>query len=321
MTIRRIAIPLLVLPLLGVGCFRIGPRIAKSPQASPVATNATPATTPSDTPVLAYVDLNGGTAIVTRGSSSLPVEDGLELLQGDELDVTAGTVSLVYPNAGVSELEAGTKIAIIPDDGEGETGVFTQIRLIAGNVWTRFERVFGPTERFSVSANGVVATVRGTAFGVSVVGTEVDVQVADSEVLVTAEEEESATTSTPASNVIAIAAGQGFRATAKALTQLDPTRVKALVRKLSLTDREKRGFLFGSKKLSPERLTRPERPVRLPIRPVLKPELEARVQILRRRAMLQKLFPQFAAPLRAPIDFIVPTTTPSVSGPSATPLP
>lgn len=319
MTFRRLAIPLLILPLLGGGCFRIGPRIAKSPQPSPIATQTTSTTTNSDTPVLAYVALNGGSATVTRGSSSLPVEDGLELLQGDALEVTAGTVSLVYPDSGVSELQTGTKIEIIPDDGEGETGVFTQIRLIAGDVWTRFERVFGPTERFSVAGNGVVATVRGTAFGMSVVGTDVDVQVADHEVLVTAEEEESAATSTQSANIIALSAGQGLRATAKVLTQLDATRVKALVRKLTITERGTKGFQFGSKRLLQERMKRPLRPVRLPIRPVVKPELEARIQILRRRAMLQKLYPQFAAPLRAPIDFIVPTTTPSVSGPSATP--
>ena len=64
-------------------------------------------------------------------------------------------------------------------DGEAGTGLGAKIILEAGKVWTRLERLLGRDETFSVESSDVVATVRGTAFGVSLIDGDVDVTVAD----------------------------------------------------------------------------------------------------------------------------------------------
>jgi len=325
MTTRRILLPLFILALAGAGCFQIGPRIVKTPvEKSPQsAVTSQQATTSTEPTALAYVRLDGGAATIARGSTDLPAQDWTELDQGDTVMVTQGSIHLVYPDAGVSELANGTKLTIIPDDGEGETGVFAQIRLQAGSIWTRFEKVFGPSERFSVESNGVVATVRGTAFGVTAENGGVDVQVADHEVLVSTETEDDQTgSSVPQGNhIVAVVAGQGLRITAATLLKIDATSVRTAVRMLNATERATAGFLFGTTTLTPEQLRRPANPIRLQTAPVVSPDLETRIQTLRRSAMLERVFPHFAAPLRAPLENELNTTsTPSVSGPTSAPL-
>jgi len=325
MRMQRLLIPLVFLAFLGSGCFGIGPRIAHAPQPTSIAQIEVPPAPPSvpltvsstldAMPVLAYVELGTGSAEVMRGDSTFAAQDGLELVQGDELNVTRGTVLLMYPKAGMSELTVGTKIAIIPDDGVGQAGIFAQIRLYSGTIWTRFENVFGSNERFSVAANNVVATVRGTGFGVSVEGTGVDVQVADHEVQVTEEDKNGV--------VVAVEAGQGMRVTAAEMEKMDAVSVKKAIRSLSSTERAAHGFTFGLTKIPSERLQRPENSVRLQIAPKIREEIEKRIQTLRQGAMLERVFPRFATPLRMPgVDQLhVPTTAPSVNGPAAVPLP
>lgn len=306
-----------LLPLVGGGCFRIGPRIVKAPQPARVAESPQAALT-EESKTLAYLGLNGGAASVTRGDKTVGGEDGLELVEGDEILVTSGSVNLVYPDTGMSELENGTRVVLLLDDGKDGGGVFAQVRLEAGKIWTRFEKLFGPDDHFSVAANGVVATVRGTAFGVSAVNGDVDVQVADSEVEVTTEQAEAASTTTaPSVPVIALAAGQGIRISARALARVDATNIRTLVRKLSESERAAAGFRFGLRRIAAERLKKPVRPIRLPIRSAIPTRYEERARILRARAMLERIFPRFSAPLRVPLDIeLTPTTTPSVKGPT-----
>ena len=138
MTTRRILLPLFLLAFAGAGCFQVGPRIVKAPieKSQQSVVSSQQAATSTESTALAYVRLDGGAATITRGSTDIPAQDGTELDKGDTVTVTQGSIHLVYPDAGVSELANGTKMTIIPDDGEGETGVFAQIRLQAGSIWT-----------------------------------------------------------------------------------------------------------------------------------------------------------------------------------------
>ncbi len=308
----------LTLPLVGAGCFQVHPRVAQAPSGTEVAQTTETSSTPA---AIAYLRLDGGSANVDRADQVYQAKDDMELNGGDAVTVTQGPVELVYPETGISRLETGTQIVLLPNDGADGSSIAAEIQLTAGSVWTRFEKLFGKDDHFNVVANGVVATVRGTAFGVSIDGDAADIQVADHEVQVMAENnvEPGQDQTPPALPVIALAAGQGLRATAQTFTRSDPDQLKALVHRLTATDQTKAGFLFAKQKILPERLKRPARFIKLPVAAKIPDRFIQRVRILESRAMLEKIFPQFTAPLRVPLDteLTPPTSTPTISGPAA----
>lgn len=319
----------LAVTALGAGCLKVGPRVTKAPENPKTVqmagrTGAGPAQEPGDqfeasssSAALAYLQLNGGKADVTRGATKVAAVDGLELASGDRITVTTGTVYIVYPESGASELEAGTDIVLSTDDGQ--PGLVMQLELTAGRIWTRFERLFGSGEYYAVSSNGVVATVRGTAFGMSVADGEVDVQVADHAVeVIAAKGNPSDWASLKIRQALKISAGQGLKiATRGALPDIQ--LLKDSVRQLNANERLTAGFRFGVNRLLPERLRRPINPVRLRVQPVMTPELRLyREFLLRREALMQAASSTFVAPLRAPTlqETTAPTTTPVIRGPS-----
>lgn len=306
---RSLGISLLVVSLFGFGCFRIGPRVAQAPVSATLA----PAEIVEH--ALAYVSLDGGAATVTRDGQTAPAEEGLELAEGDRVTVTTGTVSLIYPDSGASRLEAGTDLILLPHGGSSTStsSVGTQIELLAGNIWTRFERLLGPDERFSVSTNNVVATVRGTAFGVSADPDGVDVQVADHQVDVTTQTTDEAGTSQ--SSIVRLVAGEGLKATSALFAPAESGTLKRMIRKLTMDETARRGYQFAIRRLELRALRAPERPVRLKISPRIPSEYVPRVQVLR-AAFLREI--QFAAPTRIPImrEQAPASSTPSVNGPT-----
>ncbi len=228
---KKIIVCTLFVSLFGVGCLRAPISTKQIPTIKPVSIN-------ERTSSLAFLRLNGGAASVTRGSDEKSAVDGTELTAGDRVQVTNGTVSLIYPDAGETRLENGTVATLTSDDGA--KGLFAKLQLASGKVWTRFERLLGKGEQFSVAANGVVATVRGTAFGVAVVGEDVDIQVAENQVEVSQEVIDAA----KVAEVVTVAAGEGVKVHAKTF----------LKRSLSDIERNSEGFRFASRKIPPERL-------------------------------------------------------------------
>ena len=282
------------LVIVGAGCVRRAPTVL----------NAPPPTAQTTTTAAAFLKLNGGRAIVTRGEHVAAAQDDAELSDGDRVKVTKGTVSLIYPDAGETQLEKGTDVTVVSDDGA--KGLFAEMLLASERAWTRVERLLGPQEQFSVSANGVVATVRGTAFGVAVIGEDVDVQVAENQVEVSQEVINAA----KVAEVVTVAAGEGVKVHAE-------TFVK---RRLSDVERRSDGFRFASRKIAPERLRRPAATRQLfTTSPSTTPEIEQR-KIFLRQMMLQRWeSSHFVPPARkiqpretAPTNVV----TPSVQGPA-----
>lgn len=314
--------------VLGAGCFRVGPRVVKAPEKSGAVQVADGAgktqkldgryEESNSSTAMAYLESNGGEADVTRGGTKVAGRDGLELASGDRLTVATGTVYVVYPDSGASQLEAGTDLVISVD--ESKPGMVMQLELVAGRVWTRFERLFGKDEYYAVSSNGVVATVRGTAFGVSAHDGEVDVQVADHEVEVTTESGgPSQWNPEKITQALKISAGEGLKiATRGALPDIQ--LLKTSIRRLNVAERLAQGFKFGVNKLLPERLRRPTNPLRLKIQPIMSPELQSyRDILLRRAAFFMQATTTFVAPTRLPTlqETTTPTTTPTIKGPSS----
>lgn len=323
---RSLILPLILLPFLAGGCLRIGPRIVKAPEPIPLerATSSVPAA--AEPRVAAYLRLeNGGTAGITRGPTGVRGEDGMELVAGDVVEAEAGSVSLVYADAGETLLEPGSRVVILADGG-AEGSIFTELRLLTGSIWTRFEKLFGADEQFSVAANGVVATVRGTAFGVTIENGDVDIQVADHEVEVTAEDEENAlvdsTTSTRllAERAVRIPAGHGLRTNAKAFVVRTSAELRRVVRTLDRTEKATAGYAFALKKIAAERLRRPSKPIPIRIPSAIPQLFERRMLFLRRRALLEAQLRGWAPPTRGilPVEIAPTGTTPVLQGPTST---
>jgi len=306
-------IPFAALLFVGAGC-ALFPHIVRVPPASnsqETALNSVDQTKP-----IAYLQLNGGAATVTRGSETVQAQEDTELIAGDRIQVSSGDVMLVYPDAGESDLSAGADV-VLTSDGPGTGDVFTELRVVAGDVWTRFERLLGSNEHFSVEANGVVATVRGTAFGMSVQGEDVDVQVADHFVDVTAEQDENVATAPQAIPTMHLTNGQGFHVSKSQLKQYGMAKMAFAVRQLDKKDKQKKGFVFGTTKISSGKMKKPLKPVKLDIAPAaLPPDIQQRMQLLHDRLMIQMQTQGFVAPTAAPS--LSPDGTPSVSGPSST---
>lgn len=298
---------LLCLPLLfGMGCLRPRPRIVQAP--------TTPQSNTSEAgfAALAYARLGGGSADMVRDASVATLQDGQALAEGDEIKVTSGTIELVYPDAGVSRLESGTDIVLLAQtDQVREAEVSADIQLLAGSIWTRFERLLGNTERFSVTSNGVVATVRGTAFGVSAEANGVvDVQVADHQVEVTSQQEEEG--GAQVKNSLTLQAGQGITVQA-ADFRAAPTVVRRLVRSLTPAEKAKAGFVFGSRILKREEVQKPATIIPLLKLPALPDAYRLRIQFLRQREAVRRDALRFGSPTTTPD--LNPDTQPSASGP------
>lgn len=288
--------------LVGVGCFRVAPRVVQDDGGRTVATE--PAVHP-----LAVVALDG-VGTLTRDGQTFDLKDGLEVMPGDTVMATAGSVILVYPHTGASTLAPGTTVTLLPDN-EGLTGVFAHIELTVGSIWTRFERLLEMDERFSVNANNVVATVRGTAFGIESVDGEAEVQVADSEVevsLLDARKDPSV-----AASSVRLTAGRAIRVGADALKRLDAAAVSNRIRTLTVQERARAEYRFIARPVDSAILAKTAS-VRIDLPPSIPEGLRDRVDptLLQRILLLRDRYvePTFVSPYRSiqPSDQAPPET-------------
>lgn len=297
---------LLACLVIGAGCIHVAPRLTQDQRAADQL--ATEGVVP-----IGVLVLNDGAANILRGDATIVGQDGAALLPGDTIIVINGTVQIVYPDAGASQLEAGTEVVLLPD-GEGSGSVYAHVELVAGSIWTRFERLLGDDEKFSVNGNGVVATVRGTGFGMRLANGQADVQVADHAIDVMLLEARK--NATIAKKVLRLNAGQRLQIGATSFVELEVAGAKKLIRAVSQSESKQAGFQFASKKLSPELLKR--RPTKnLPGAPVIPEKLKDRINTstLEKLQKIQSLntTPGFIAPTRSILPGEQsPTSTPSM---------
>jgi len=317
------------LAFFGAGCFKLGPRIVKAPDKNQVQIAKSEGKTPNKTAApldqtkyenssgnaLAYLKLEDPSAAdVARGGSRFSGVDGLELASGDEVSVTTGTAYIIYPEAGASRLEAGTDLVLLAG---AEDGMFMQLELMAGRVWTRLEKLLGPSESYAVEGNGVVATVRGTSFGMELKGDAVDVQVADHKVEISPSAIMDPVVD--AKKYITVLAGEGVRLAARQLTTTDPATLKTLVRRLSIGERMASGYLFGIRKLDSALMLRPVQPIRLRATPAVPERFKDKAQYLQFLRLLDsRATTTFSAPDRGviPGEIATSTQTPTIQGPT-----
>ena len=291
---------LAALALTGAGCFHVTPRIVTAPSVTSSdqqqVADSNASSTELDTAALAYLKLDAGTANVMRSNQTSVAQEGEAILSGDEVDVTSGTVSLIYPDAGESQLSDNAHVVVLPAGDQSNGSVSEEIQLLAGNIWTRFERELGSSEQFAVASNGVVATVRGTAFGVVNDGTDVDVQVAQNTVWVSSDDASGSPTQS-----LPVVQGQGLKLNAAiAKSSLADMSARKALRTLTLSEKTKKRFQFGTTPISIQRLRKPVNVFHWNVQPSLPLLFRLRVQILRDRALERLRLIKFGAPTSTP---------------------
>jgi hypothetical protein len=106
--------------------------------------------------------------------------------EGDTIETGNGSsAAIIWPDYGRTVIDANSKITLTKADKAGDK-LNVNMNLDFGRMWTRLERLLGRDSGFEVRASNVVATVRGTSFGVERprTGGNVKVQVAESRVAV-----------------------------------------------------------------------------------------------------------------------------------------
>jgi ferric-dicitrate binding protein FerR (iron transport regulator) len=126
-------------------------------------------------------DLNGD-VYVTHAGQRADASQG-PVAEGDEVETASGaSATLIWPDYGRTVLDANSKLVVTQANKTGDN-LNVKLKLNAGRIWTRLERLLGAGSGFEVRASNVVATVRGTSFGVdNRVGGNVSIQVAESHV-------------------------------------------------------------------------------------------------------------------------------------------
>ncbi len=337
------------LSFFGLGCAKPQPTVTSQPtnQAQTATTTEINTTTTEEVVAvrpkpLAYLLLTKDADVkVRRGVDETSGIPEMELYEGDEVEVVTGQARLLYPETGESVLPQGTKVRLLPQGQPGENGLGIQLWLEAGKVWTRVERLLGKDEAMSVEANNVVATVRGTGFGIGLNDGKVSVIVADHQVDVSTSVV--LNVGSTITQGVTLAAGNGITVDPSTITKMTDIRTELMknIRTLSSTEKKQPEYIFAQTKIAPAELIRPANPYiwsalmawddrwseRLQPENIkqwlgsilwIQQHQDELIQAERVYQASTSTIIRFQAPLRS-VEFfnLTPTTTPSLRGPSA----
>ncbi len=168
----------MILLLIGVGLvFGIGYFVSKTLTEQSQRTDAESA--------VAVLRVERGSAIITTAGipQNVASEHETEVLTGDEIVVSDdGRAAIVWDKYGRTLLDAGTRLRVTEAERPSGNSIRARLLLDIGRTWTRLERLLDLDSEVSVGASNVVATVRGTSFGVERLGNDIGVKVTESTV-------------------------------------------------------------------------------------------------------------------------------------------
>ncbi len=133
----------------------------------------------------AYLTEIEGQVYVTHEGERMEAEQG-PVSEGDVIETgNDSSAAIIWPEYGRTVIDANSKITLTKAEKDGDK-LNVNMKMDFGRMWTRLERLLGRDSGFEVRASNVVATVRGTSFGVERprTGGNVKVQVAESRVAV-----------------------------------------------------------------------------------------------------------------------------------------
>lgn len=97
------------------------------------------------------------------------LETSTDVQVGDSIRTGAGGLAEIrWGDRGVSRIDPLSELTIeaVPEDEQAATNAVIRLRLSGGRVWTRLLKLLDVSSDAEVTTGNVVATVRGTAFGV-----------------------------------------------------------------------------------------------------------------------------------------------------------
>lgn len=139
-----------------------------------------------DVPLIRIEKVTAPVEIKHPGEASWTALDATTAVQiGDEIRTgSGGKAKIRWGDRGETRLDADTELTIeaAPMNANATTKALVQLKLTTGRVWSRVLKLLDMDSGFEVKTQAVVATVRGTAFGVA--STPVDDQLAVTESVV-----------------------------------------------------------------------------------------------------------------------------------------
>ena len=109
-----------------------------------------------------------GNVTIFRADMQLTGKDNLVLIEGDRIVVAKDSeATMFWPGYGKTQIASESELIVTQFEQPAEkTSLKVSLQLLTGRVWTRLEKLLETDSSFDVHANDVVATVRGTSFGV-----------------------------------------------------------------------------------------------------------------------------------------------------------
>ncbi len=142
--------------------------------------------TTAEVPV-AVLRVEQGKATISSGGAPQEVTTETQVNQGDEIVVSDdGRAALYWDGYGRTLIDAGTKLRVTEASRpDGKKSIKANFLIDIGRTWTRIEQVLDVGSEVSGATGDVVATVRGTSFGVERVGNASAIRVKSSKVKAT----------------------------------------------------------------------------------------------------------------------------------------
>ena len=130
-------------------------------------------------------DVQGDVTLTRQGNIISPLTPFMPLFPEDFIETGEdGRAEIAWTGYGRTIVASNSKLLITAAEvSEDGSGLVSRLKLESGRIWTRLEKLLSAGSSFEVRASNVVATVRGTSFGVGMDQEgRIDVKVAESNV-------------------------------------------------------------------------------------------------------------------------------------------
>lgn len=110
-----------------------------------------------------------GAVEVKQGDVWTTVKDVQEIAAGDTVRTSEGAeAQILWGDQGVTRLDSGTEVVVdaAPADGAGAGSSVIKLKVNAGRIWNRMLKLLDVDSAMEVQTSDVVATVRGTSYGI-----------------------------------------------------------------------------------------------------------------------------------------------------------
>lgn len=116
------------------------------------------------------LDIISGDVEIKSGDAWIQAKDGQKMVQGDTLKTANGAdAQIIWGDLGVTRLDPGTELTIekLPSDINQGSKTVIGLKLQSGRIWNRMLKLLDIDSSMEIKTNDIVATVRGTTYGIA----------------------------------------------------------------------------------------------------------------------------------------------------------